>query len=1256
MKNFFSSSLGRMICLFLSISVITASNAQIPTANSFSSQVNYTGNYSYGVNQGYYPGWSAENTATIATGSSVVNVKGVGVKSFRVPLYDDFLSTWGLTVELGKFQAYANLGADDNTAFVGSPDPSHRDPTTYPGTTEPSKTFKNLYEPIWLDLAQTQVNPNNYYAKYLYDVVKTYGAYVKFWEVVNEPDFTYSSAGWIGDQNPLPPGSWFDHNPTPDELVNLRAPVFSYIRMLRISWEVIKKLQPNDFVCVGGIGYRSFLDAVLRNSDNPTDGTVNTNYPAKGGSYFDIVSYHSYPMYNVTVGNRQSDAAATSYIATKNSMDALASTYGYNGLQYPKKQFICTETGVSRIMSGSNWGSNDGQRNYIIKASVLSQKNSIRQVYWFSLGDGTDGTNPHERMGLYYYFGGNTPYNQTASDQGKALKTTSDQLYGKTYDAARTSSLNLPSSVEGAAFRAADGSYTYVLWAKTTGDLSEYAGATYSFPNTVVASANLVRKEWDFSETNNATTISKTNITLTGSPSFFSETAGASASGNQGPIANAGADQKLTLPANSTTLVGTASDPGGILTSYAWSQVSGPAQTSLLSPLQLNTLLNNLVQGTYQFELKVTDNLGAVGKDTVQVTVNAAPSSGGTSTRIEAENYTSMSGVQTENTTDIGGGQNVGYIDTGDWMDYNVSIASAGSYPVNVRVASPGGGQLQIKNSAGTVVATVTVPNTGGYQSWQTVTATITLPAGSQTLRIYSASNGWNFNWWEIGSTGGTTPPPPTTTSTRIEAENYTNMNGVQKETTTDAGGGQNVGYIDTGDWMDYSVSASAAGTYSVNLRVASPSGGQLQIQSSTGAVLATVAVPNTGGYQNWQTVSANIALAAGTQTIRIYSTSTGWNFNWWEIAGAGSSTPPPPTTGSSTHIEAENYTSMSGVQTENTTDIGGGQNVGYIDTGDWMDYNVSIASAGSYPVNVRVASPGGGQLQIKNSAGTVVATVTVPNTGGYQSWQTVTATITLPAGSQTLRIYSASNGWNFNWWEIGSTGGTTPPPPTTTSTRIEAENYTNMNGVQKETTTDAGGGQNVGYIDTGDWMDYSVSASAAGTYSVNLRVASPSGGQLQIQSSTGAVLATVDVPNTGGYQNWQTVSANIALAAGTQTIRIYSTSTGWNFNWWEMVSTSGTIVAKTVSVDSILTTAPLVIYPNATSGKFQLQINNDLTGAVNIEIYDTKGIVQKQFSLSKTEKGGIQFYLSIATLPVANYTIKVTMGDWSDSDQVIKQ
>ncbi|UKS27605.1 glycosyl hydrolase family 18 protein [Paenibacillus sp. HWE-109] len=116
--------------------------------------------------------------------------------------------------------------------------------------------------------------------------------------------------------------------------------------------------------------------------------------------------------------------------------------------------------------------------------------------------------------------------------------------------------------------------------------------------------------------------------------------------------------------------------------------------------------------------------------------------------KIEAESFTAMQGVVKETTTDTGGGMNVGYIDAGDWMDYKVNVQTAGSYSVGLRVASPvAGGQFQIKNASGTVLASVTIPKTGGYQTWQTVNTTITLPAGSQTLRVNLVKGEPNLNW-----------------------------------------------------------------------------------------------------------------------------------------------------------------------------------------------------------------------------------------------------------------------------------------------------------------------------------------------------------------------------------------------------------------------------------------------------------------------------------------------------------------------------
>src|SRR5688572_11986177 len=124
-----------------------------------------------------------------------------------------------------------------------------------------------------------------------------------------------------------------------------------------------------------------------------------------------------------------------------------------------------------------------------------------------------------------------------------------------------------------------------------------------------------------------------------------------------------------------------------------------------------------------------------------------------------------MNGIQTENTTDAGGGQNVGWIDAGDWMDYSVNVASAGTYNLSFRVASgTSGGQLQLR-SGSNVLATVNVAGTGGWQTWTTLAATATLSAGTQTLRLHAVSGGYNLNWVQFS----TSSTPPTGTSYRIK-------------------------------------------------------------------------------------------------------------------------------------------------------------------------------------------------------------------------------------------------------------------------------------------------------------------------------------------------------------------------------------------------------------------------------------------------------------------------------------------------------
>ena len=81
----------------------------------------------------------------------------------------------------------------------------------------------------------------------------------------------------------------------------------------------------------------------------------------------------------------------------------------------------------------------------------------------------------------------------------------------------------------------------------------------------------------------------------------------------------------LRLPVNTVSLSGSGSDADGTVTSYAWTKISGPASYNIVNASSAATNITGLVQGVYQFQLKVTDNSGAIGTDIVQITVNPAP-------------------------------------------------------------------------------------------------------------------------------------------------------------------------------------------------------------------------------------------------------------------------------------------------------------------------------------------------------------------------------------------------------------------------------------------------------------------------------------------------------------------------------------------------------------------------------------------------------------------------------------------------------
>ncbi|WP_343614595.1 glycosyl hydrolase family 18 protein [Flavobacterium sp.] len=180
--------------------------------------------------------------------------------------------------------------------------------------------------------------------------------------------------------------------------------------------------------------------------------------------------------------------------------------------------------------------------------------------------------------------------------------------------------------------------------------------------------------------------------------------------------------------------------------------------------------------------------------------------------------------------------------------------------------------------------------------------------------------------------------------------------------------------------------------------------------------------------------------------------------------------------------------------------------------------------------------------------------------------------------------------------------------PPTGTGTLIQAENYSTMSGVQTEPTTDTGGGLNVGYCDTGDWMAYyNINFPTSGSYVIEYRVASAvTGGRLSSDLNAGTIqLGNVNVPNTGGWQNWQTITQTVNVNAGTYNFGIYVQNTGFNLNWFRITKSGAALAAKSASAATQDSIPSLTVYPNPTES--QLFFSAEVSGG-NVNIIDTEG------------------------------------------------
>ena len=427
--------------------------------------------------------------------------------------------------------------------------------------------------------------------------------------------------------------------------------------------------------------------------------------------------------------------------------------------------------------------------------------------------------------------------------------------------------------------------------------------------------------------------------------------------------------------------------------------------------------------------------------------------------------------VDIERTTDTGGGYNVGWLAAGEWLQYTIAVAESRTYTLKVRVAAnAAGGTFHIEFDGVNKTGALTIPDTGGWQTWRDVSVNVALAAGVQSMRIVADSNGASGVFGNLNSVHLTVVPASGSTpyggSARavpgtIQAEDFdeggkgiayhdtssANTGGqyrttdVDIERTMDTGGGYNVGWLAAGEWLNYTVAVAQSRTYTLRARVAAnAAGGTFHVEFGGVNKTGPLTIPNTGGWQTWRDVTVDVTLTAGVQSMRIVADSNGaggmfGNLNSVQLT-AVTVTRPTPFGGTPRAvpgvIQAEDfddggkgigyYDTSAGntggqyrttdVDIERTTDVGNGHDVGWLRSGEWLHYTVSVTESRTYSLTVRVAaSSTGGTFHIEFGGVNKTGPLTIPNTGGWQTWRDVTVNVTLSAGVQSMRVVADADG-----------------------------------------------------------------------------------------------------------------------------------------------------------------------------------------------------------------------------------------------------
>jgi len=494
-------------------------------------------------------------------------------------------------------------------------------------------------------------------------------------------------------------------------------------------------------------------------------------------------------------------------------------------------------------------------------------------------------------------------------------------------------------------------------------------------------------------------------------------------------------------------------------------------------------------------------------------------------------------------------------------------------------------------SSSNTTIATVT--NSG-------IVSAIT----SGTAIITGTSDDGSFTDTVSITVNDIDPSNPSINEIIIEAETFTSTNGTFDDSEFSGPGlgvianSNVIEFVNSGDYAEYTINVVNAGDYTAAYLIATPSeDAEIQI-AINGNIVTTDSVKNTGGWDNYSTLTSNnvIALNAGVQTVKITATGTGlwqWNLDKVTLKRKDNGASPSLIEGGILTGGPFIFVVGNGVP-DNVSGVAVTGNLGTISKWVITDEALNILGLPATPGAVNFDDLGAGTYLIWN----------ISSEAGL---------IGLEVG-QNISNLKGTYDLSSNSVRVECKAFTTPNQNATLV--IEAEDFDTTGGIFNDTQFGGSGlGVNkaaprINYVNKGDWAEYTIDIAVAGTYTIDYSISTPSdNAQIEIVIDSTNTIAT-NVPNNGDWENFTSVlGGSIVLSQGSHLIRINATGDNiWQWNLDKITLSTGTSTsAKFINS----TTLRLKVYPNPSSDTVSILGLNEKID-YEVHVYDITGSERK--------------------------------------------